>query len=91
MAYCKEVLIIDNKITDYEAIKEMIEPIKTFAYQYDIVFLIYFASDGKLISTCETDGRTPAYCKGMVAEIKQMIKDTFHCKLKRLKYKLSKK
>lgn len=90
MAHCKEVLIINTKITDYKTIEEMIKPIRTFAYQYDIVLVIYFASDGKLISNCETDGRTSAYCKGMVAEVKQMIKDIFHCKLERMLYKSSK-
>lgn len=85
--YSKQVVQINTKITDVEAIIAMVQPIVDFSNKYDIAFdLGYDEENNRLISTCEVEGRTSAYCKGMVAEVKQMLKDIFKCKLDVLLY-----
>lgn len=87
MLYSKQVIKINTQITDVEKIKKMVQPIVDFANQHDIAFELGCSdTDNKLISICEAEGRTSAYCKGMVSEVKQMLKDIFHCKLDVLFY-----
>lgn len=86
MAYSKQVIMINTKITDIEVIKTMVQPIIDFANKHDIVFNLGCNESNCLISTCEVQGETSAYCKGMVAEVKKMLKDIFKCKLEVLLY-----
>lgn len=44
-------------------------------------FNLGWDNNNKLVATYEAEGKTSAYCKGMVAEIKQMLKDVFKCKI----------
>ena len=83
---CREVIKINTKVTDVEKIKGMAQPIITFANKHDIEFGLSYNTNNELISNCAADGKTSAYCKGMVAEVKQMLKDAFHCKLDVLLY-----
>lgn len=87
MMYSKQVVQINTKITDVETIIDMVQPIVVFTKRHDIAFdLGCDEESNRLISTCEVEGRTSAYCKGMVAEVKQMLKDIFKCKLDVLLY-----
>ena len=81
MMYSKQVIEINTKITDVETLKTMIQPIIDFSHKHDIEFQLAYNYKDKLISICEAEGRTSAYCKGMVSEVKQMLKDIFKCKL----------
>ena len=86
MAYSKQVIIIKTKVTDVQQIKTMVSPIVDFTNKHDVSFKIYFNESNDLTSSCEANGCTSAYCKGMVAEVKQMLKDTFKCKLDTILY-----
>ena len=81
MMYSKQVIEINTKITDVETLKTMVQPIIDFTNKHGIEFQLAYNDKDKLISICEAEGRTSAYCKGMVLEIKQMLKDIFRCKL----------
>ena len=81
MNYSRQDVRINTKITDEEAIVKMTQPILDFANQHDIAFNLGRNYDNDLVATYTAEGKTSAYCKGMVAEIKQMLKDTFRCKI----------
>lgn len=84
--YSRQDVKINTKITDEEMIVKMAQPVIDFANKHDIHFNLGWNNDNCLVATYEAEGRTSAYCKGMVAEIKQMLKDTFNCKLDVLLY-----
>ena len=86
MVYSRQVIQINTKITDEEQIKTMVQPILDFAEKHDIEFGLSYNDKNELISNCAAEGKTSAYCKGMVAEVKQMLKDIFKCKLDVLFY-----
>ena len=81
MAFSKQIIIINTKIRDAEQIKTIAQPIFDFVNKHDIGFKLECDEQNKLFSTCAVEGNTSAYCKGMVAEVKQMLKDAFKCKL----------
>ena len=86
MNYSRQDVRINTKITDEETIVKMAQPILDFANKHDIAFNLGYGSDNGLVATYQAEGKTSAYCKGMVAEIKQMLKDIFHCKIDVLFY-----
>ena len=73
MNYGRQDVRIHTKITDEETLTRMAQPITDFCNQ--------LGAYNCLVATYEAEGRTSAYCKGVVAEIKQMLKDTFNCKI----------
>lgn len=81
MEYSRQDVRINTKITDEETIARMAKPIIDFADKHGVYINIGWSNDGGLVATYEAEGKTSAYCKGMVAEIKQMLKDEFHCKI----------
>ena len=81
MMYSRQDVRINTKITDNEKIINLAQPICDFATKHDVSFNIGYDDKGFLVATYEAEGKTSAYCKGMVAEIKQMLKDTFNCKI----------
>ena len=81
MVYSRQDVRIRTKITDEETITRMAQPIIDFANKHDIYFNLGWYPNNGLVATYEAEGNTSAYCKGMVAEIKQMLKDIFNCKI----------
>lgn len=86
MNYSRQDVRINTKITDEETIVRMTQPIIDFANKHDIAFNLGYGNDNGLVATYTAEGKTSAYCKGMIAEIKQMLKDAFHCKIDVLLY-----
>lgn len=86
MNYSRQDVRINTKITDEEALAKMTQPILDFANKHNVAFDLGYGSDGSLVATYQVDGKTSAYCKGVVSEIKQMLKDVFHCKIDVLLY-----
>ena len=81
MNYCRQDVIINTEIKDDKTIREKCAPILDFANKHGVYFNIGLDIQGKLMATYETEGITSAYCKGVIAEIKQMLKDIFKCKI----------
>lgn len=81
MNVSRQVVRISTKITDEETLTKMVQPILDFANKHDVGFELGYDIDDGLIATYNAKGKTSAYCKGMVAEIKQMLKDIFRCKI----------
>jgi superfamily II DNA helicase RecQ len=73
--------MINTKITDMETITKIAQPIADFADKHGVYFCLGVDDANTVYATYQTEGKTSAYCKGMMAEIKQMLKDTFHCKI----------
>ena len=86
MNYSRQDVRINTKIIDEETIVKMAQPILDFANKHDVAFNLGYGNDNGLVATYQAEGKTSAYCKGMVAEIKQMLKDIFHCKVDVLFY-----
>ena len=86
MVYSRQDVRIKTKITDEETLTRMAQPIIDFANKHDIYFNLGLDTNNSLVATYEAEGNTSAYCKGMVAEIKQMLKDTFNCKIEVMFY-----
>lgn len=81
MMYSRQDVRINTKIKDEETISRMAKPIIDFADKHGVYINLGWGNDDSLVATYEAEGKTSAYCKGMVAEIKQMLKDTFNCKI----------
>ena len=81
MTYSRQDVKIHTKISDEKTIVEMVQPIIDFCNKHDLYFNIGWDDRDGLVATYEAEGKTSAYCKGMVAEIKQMLKDIFQCKI----------
>lgn len=79
--FAKQVIIIHTKVKDAEELKKMVKPIIDFANKHEIEFGLNFTETMDVCSICAAEGKTSAYCKGMVAEVKQMLKEIFKCKL----------
>lgn len=84
--YCRQEVQINTKITDEEMIKTLVQPIVDFANKHEIGFTIGYKRENDLVSFYEAEGKTSAYCKGLVAEVKQMLKEVFNCKIQVLVY-----
>ena len=81
MTYSRQDIRINTKITDEETLTRITQHICDFATKHNVAFDFGFGADNSLVATYEAQGQTSAYCKGMIAEIKQMFKDTFKCKI----------
>lgn len=81
MTYSRQDVRIKTKITDEETLARMAQPIVDFANKHDLYFNLGWDEKNGLVAIYEAEGKTSAYCKGMVAEIKQMLKDIFQCKI----------
>lgn len=81
MNYSRQDVKINTKITDETTLTKMVQPIIDFANKHDVFFNLGWDNNNGLVATYEAEGNTSAYCKGMVAEIKQMLKDVFRCKI----------
>lgn len=80
--YSKQILKVYVKTTEKEVVERMVKPVCDFADKHDIHLVLSHEENGNcIISSCEVEGKTSAYCKGMVQEIKQMLKDIFKCKI----------
>ena len=86
MNFSRQDVRINTKITDEKIIVEITQPILDFANKHDVAFNLGYNNNNGLVATYEVEGKTSAYCKGVVAEIKQMLKDTFNCKIDVLLY-----
>ena len=86
MVYSKQIIRINTKITDEEKIKVMAQPILDFVNKHGVAFNLGYNDKNELIAEYSAEGRTSSYCKGMVAEVKQMIKDIFKCKIDTILY-----
>lgn len=86
MMYSKQMVRINTKITSEETLVKMAQPIVDFAEKHDVSIQFGYDADGAFMASYAANGITSAYCKGMMAEIKQMLKDTFHCKIEVLFY-----
>ena len=81
-AFCKQILCINTKVTDFEEIKNMVKPVIEFANEKGISLSIGINDgDGKLYSECFVRGQFTRYCKALVADVKDMLRQTFHCKM----------
>lgn len=79
--YSRQDVRINTKITNKMTVTELVQPICAFADQHGVSFELGYNGDNCLVATYSAEGKTSAYCKGMIAEIKQMLKDSFHCKI----------
>lgn len=84
--FSRQDVKINTKITDRETIARLSKPICDFADKHEVYFSLGYNAKNELIANYEAEGETSAYCKGMVAEIKQMLKDAFNCKIEVLLY-----
>lgn len=81
MNYSRQDVRINTKITDGKIIVERVQPILDFVNKHDATFNLGYNDNNDLVATYQAEGKTSAYCKGMIAEIKQMLKDAFNCKI----------
>lgn len=82
MAFCKQILCINTKVKDFEEIKIMVKPVIEFANEKGISLSIGINDeDGKLYSECVVRGQSTRYCKALVADVKDMLRQTFRCKM----------
>lgn len=86
MNYSRQDVRIHTKITDEATIVKMVQPVIDFTNKHEVAFELGYDSNNGLVATYHAEGKTSAYCKGMVAEVKQMLKDTFNCKIDVLLY-----
>lgn len=84
--YSEQTVKIKTKITNRETIENLVKPICDFADKHNAVFSLGYNENGELVARYEAEGKTSAYCKGIIAEIKQMLKDIFNCKIEILLY-----
>lgn len=80
MSYCRQDLEIHTKATE-EEIKSAVKPILEFTNAHGAEFCIGFTDKNECISRFAMYGKTSAYCRGVAAEVKQMLKEAFHCKV----------
>lgn len=82
MKMCTQTLRINTKVKDFDTIRTMVDPIIQFANEEDIDLSIGINDeDGQLYSECTVTGHSTRYCKALVADVKDMIRQAFHCKL----------
>lgn len=86
MNSARQEVLIKTKLTNEDEIKKLAEPIIGFANKHEIYFELFKNNNGDLIAVYGTKGKTSAYCKGVMSEVKQMLKDMFNCKIQILIY-----
>lgn len=84
--FAEQRVIIKTKIKEEEKIIELFNPVISFTDKHDLPFTFGWTDDNELIYRIQAEGKTSAYCKGMVAEVKQMVKEIFNCKLEVILY-----
>lgn len=84
--FAEQRVIVKTKIKEEKTIKELFKPVIDFADKNDLPFKIGWTDNNELIYDVQAEGKTSAYCKGMVAEVKQMVKEIFNCKLEVILY-----
>ena len=84
--FAEQRVIVKTKIKEEKTIKELFKPVIDFADKNDLPFKIGWTDNNELIYDVQAEGNTSAYCKGMVAEVKQMVKEIFNCKLEVILY-----
>lgn len=86
MNIARQEVLIKTKVKNEETIKKLVQPAVDFANKHELCFNLLKNNNGDLIAVYEAEGKTSAYCKGMVSEIKQILKDMFCCKIEVLIY-----
>ena len=71
----------DTSASGREKIRKIAQPVIDFANKHEVQVTIAKNASGELLSECVAVGKTSAYCKGMVAEVKEMVKEAFRCKI----------
>ena len=90
--YAEQILRIHTKVEDKEKLAEMVSPVIDFVNKHAFEFelsLHGLKETGHILevrSSCRVVGRTTAYCQGMIAEVKQMLKEIFKCKIEVIYY-----
>ena len=84
MNFAKSIFVITKHPDKEEDIIADAKNLIDFANAHDIGVKIGYDNGGNLICTVDVEGRTSMYCRGCVAEIKNMLEETFNCKLKTL-------
>ena len=78
--FARSIFVI-TKDCGRENIEMISQPIIDFANKIDMNVSIGYTANGELICDADVDGRTSAYCKGCISEIKDMLKTSFNCKI----------
>ena len=84
MIFAKSIFVITKYPETEEGILAVSKNLMNFANAHDISVELAYNGSGNLICTVDVEGRTSMYCRGCVAEIKNMLEEAFNCKLKTL-------
>ena len=84
MSFAKSVFVITKHPAKEESILAVAKNLMDFANAHDISVELAYNGSGNLICTVDVEGCTSMYCRGCVAEIKNMLEEAFNCKLKTL-------
>ncbi len=84
MSFAKSIFVITKYPETEEGILAVSKNLMNFANAHDISVELAYNGSGNLICTVDVEGRTSMYCRGCVAEIKNMLEEAFNCKLKTL-------
>ena len=80
MNFARSIFVI-TKDCGKENLKKISKPIMDFANKINMDVSIGYTLNGELVCDASIDGRTSAYCKGCITEIKDMLKTNFNCKI----------
>ena len=78
--FARSVFVITKPPTSKDEIVKRSKKIIEFADNNEIVVNIGYSGE-KLLCDVEATGLTTAYCRGCVAEVKEMLKLYFGCKI----------
>lgn len=81
MAYAVQRVIVNTKINDEDILIPKFDEVIEFANKIGAAFQIGRTANNEVVYEAQIKGVTSAYCKGVIAEIKQLVKDALHCKL----------
>lgn len=84
MSFAKSIFVITKHPDKDEDILAEAKNLMDFANAHDISVELAYNGSGNLICTVDVEGKTSMYCRGCVAEIKNMLEEAFNCKLKTL-------
>lgn len=84
MNFAKSIFVITKHPDKDEDILADAKNLIDFANAHDISVELAYNGSGNLICTVDVEGKTSMYCRGCVAEIKNMLEEAFNCKLKTL-------
>lgn len=86
MKFSRQNVLIKTDIKDENLIRDKFTEVLDFANKLDFVFNAGTNPNGELVYDVEVEGNTSAYCKGIVEEVKFLVKKAFNCKLEVLFY-----